>query len=300
MKLNRMFEMLYILLYREVVSAAEFAEYFNVSTRTIYRYVDELSLANIPIYMKKGKNGGISLLPDYTLNKVFLSDDEKSEIVASLRAFTNLQNEKNSQSTINKLLGLFKSTQADWLEVDFSRWKDRKISKDTFDLIKSAIIFSEKLKLDYYNLKNQRIVRVVRPIKLLYKSMDWYLYGYCETREDYRFFKLKRMKSVSMTGEKFENNLKDTLPLNLDYSENKDEKIEVILEIDSALSFYVVEEYENYEQNSKGNYIVSLKIGVDELLSNILSYGSFCKVLSPEFVVDLVREELKNNLNKYL
>ena len=300
MKLNRMFEMVYTLLYREVVSAAEFAEYFNVSTRTIYRYVDELSLANIPIYMKKGKNGGISLLPDYTLNKVFLSDEEKSEIVASLKAFTNLKDEKNSQSTINKLSGLFKSTQVDWLEVDFSRWKDKKISKDTFDLIKSAIIFSEKLKLDYYNLKNQRIVRVVRPIKLLYKSMDWYLYGYCETREDYRFFKLKRMKSVSRTGGKFENNLKDILPLNLDYSENKDEKIEVILEIDSALSFYVVEEYENYEQNSKGNYIVSLKVGIDELLPNILSYGSYCKVLSPEFVVDLVREELKNNLNKYL
>ena len=69
MQINRLFEMVYLLLHKESVTAGELAKYFEVSPRTIYRDVELLSSAGIPIYMTKGKGGGISLLPDFVLNK---------------------------------------------------------------------------------------------------------------------------------------------------------------------------------------------------------------------------------------
>ena len=74
MQVNRLFEIIYILLNKNQVTAKEMADYFEVSTRTIYRDIDTLSSAGIPIYMTKGKGGGISLLPNFVLNKAVLTD----------------------------------------------------------------------------------------------------------------------------------------------------------------------------------------------------------------------------------
>ena len=65
MQVNRLFKIVYILLDKDRVSAKELAERFEVSKRTIYRDVEILSSCGIPIYMSKGRNGGISLLPDF-------------------------------------------------------------------------------------------------------------------------------------------------------------------------------------------------------------------------------------------
>ena len=72
-QINRLFEIVYILLEKQTVTAAELSQRFEVSSRTIYRDVETLSQAGIPIYMSKGKGGGISLLPDFILNKAVLT-----------------------------------------------------------------------------------------------------------------------------------------------------------------------------------------------------------------------------------
>ena len=56
--LNRLLSIIYILMSKETVTAKELAERFEVSVRTIYRDVENLSMAGIPVYAKKGKNGG--------------------------------------------------------------------------------------------------------------------------------------------------------------------------------------------------------------------------------------------------
>ena len=85
MKINRLFEIVYLLLDKDRITARELADRFEVSTRTIYRDVEDLSAAGIPIYMSKGKNGGISLLPDYVLNKTLLTEEEKINILSALQ-----------------------------------------------------------------------------------------------------------------------------------------------------------------------------------------------------------------------
>ena len=86
MKINRLFEIIYTLLQKERITAEELAERFEVSTRTIYRDIDVLSSVGIPVYMMKGRDGGIALLPNYILDKTILTEDERKNILASLRA----------------------------------------------------------------------------------------------------------------------------------------------------------------------------------------------------------------------
>ena len=69
MQINRLFQIIYILLENKLVTAGELAERLNVSVRTIYRDIENLSSAGIPVYMSKGKGGGISILPDFIFNK---------------------------------------------------------------------------------------------------------------------------------------------------------------------------------------------------------------------------------------
>lgn len=96
MKNNRLFGIIYILLSKKMITAKELADYFEVSTRTIYRDVETLSLLDIPIYMSKGKNGGISLLENYKFDKTLLTDDEQKSILFSLQEISGLNINDNS------------------------------------------------------------------------------------------------------------------------------------------------------------------------------------------------------------
>lgn len=87
------------------MTAAELAAYFEVSTRTIYRDIDALSECRIPIYMSKGKNGGIRLLDNYKLDKALLSDEEQKQILFSLQSINKL--EIDNTSTYEKLKQIF-------------------------------------------------------------------------------------------------------------------------------------------------------------------------------------------------
>ncbi|MEG0379477.1 MAG: HTH domain-containing protein, partial [Eubacterium sp.] len=74
MQSHRLFEIIYLLMDKKQITAAELADHFEVSVRTIYRDVERLSLSGVPIYTTIGKNGGISLMEDYVLNKSILTD----------------------------------------------------------------------------------------------------------------------------------------------------------------------------------------------------------------------------------
>ena len=81
MKQNRLFGIIYLLLSKNTMTAKELSEYFEVSTRTIYRDIELLSELNIPIYMSKGKNGGIFLLENYKFDKSLLTNEEQNQIL---------------------------------------------------------------------------------------------------------------------------------------------------------------------------------------------------------------------------
>ena len=102
MQINRLFEMLHMMLNKKNITAKELSEYFEVSLRTVYRDVETLASAGIPVYSLRGKNGGIRLLEGYTLNKSLISQDEQNEIMYALQSL-KAANYPESEGTLKKL-----------------------------------------------------------------------------------------------------------------------------------------------------------------------------------------------------
>ena len=131
---NRLFEIVYIL--------------FEVSTRTIYRDIETLSTANIPIYASKGKDGGIGLLDKYILNKTILSEEEQNQILFALQGMKKVKGQ-DEKDILEKLSILFNKKINDWIKIDFSNWGN--IQEERFDIIKSAILNKQLVQFTYYN-----------------------------------------------------------------------------------------------------------------------------------------------------
>ena len=148
MRESRLFKILYYLLEKGQATAPELAEKFEVSVRTIYRDIDALSGAGIPIYAEAGRNGGIHLMNDFVLDKAVLSEEEKQEILVALQSI-NITKDSSSQ-TLQKLSAIFQLHSENWLEVDFSGWGNKEFDNEKFELLKSAVIHCRNIKIYFH------------------------------------------------------------------------------------------------------------------------------------------------------
>lgn len=204
MQESRLFRILYYLLDKGHATAPELAEKFEVSVRTIYRDVDAISSAGIPIYVTTGRNGGIQFLDDYVLNKTFFSDSEKLEILSGLQSLSAVQYPE-ADTVLKKLGAIFQVGLTDWIDVDFSRWGSSAESENRlFRQLKQSILENREITFDYYNSAGDSGKRNVYPYKLVYKDKAWYLYAFCLSRNENRLFRLSRIKNLMMTEVQFE------------------------------------------------------------------------------------------------
>jgi predicted DNA-binding transcriptional regulator YafY len=204
MQESRLFKIVYHLLNEGQATAAELAALFEVSVRTIYRDIDALSIAGIPVYAVNGRKGGIRLLEGFVLDKSTLSRREQEEIIFGLQGLSAIRY-PNANEVASKLGALFQFKAQNWIEVDLSRWGTAALKENNlFNLLKNAILEREKIQFDYYNADGCKSDRVVEPVKMIYKDKSWYLLGYCLKRNDWRLFRVSRIKNAVSGGGRFE------------------------------------------------------------------------------------------------
>ena len=121
MQESRLFRIVYYLIEKGKSTATELSQKFEVSVRTIYRDIDVISSAGIPIYATQGKNGGIIIDENFTLDRSMLSKKEKEQILSGLQALF-VANSNNTNELLTKLGALFHLKTTNWIEVDFSDW----------------------------------------------------------------------------------------------------------------------------------------------------------------------------------
>jgi len=297
MQINRLFEMIYILLHKKTATAKELAEHFGVSTRTIYRDIDTLSLAGIPVYTEKGKGGGISILPDFVLNKSILSEKEQDEILYALQALSVVE-VAEADKVLSKLSTIFNKSTTPWLEVDFNDWSF--LAQNTFHDLKRAILEGRAVSFDYFSTYGQKTSRTVEPIQLWFKLRAWYLKGYCTDKNDVRIFKLSRMRDLIVTDEYFvERSLSDELSESKPNSRRPN--INLVLKIAPEMVHRVYDDFASGELQSDGSHIVSVIWPEDEWLYGfILSFGEYVDVLEPEHLRAIIWEKAQRVADKYL
>ena len=281
------------MLNKKRVTAKELAERFDVSSRTIYRDIDTISLAGIPIYTEKGKGGGISLLPEFVLNKSILTEQEQGEILSALQGLSQIQS-PNSDPVLQKLSTIFNKTAAKWLEVDFSDWSFER--EDYWGSFKNAILQKKVAEFDYYSTYSEKTHRRVEPIQLWFKSKSWYLKAYDLDKNDLRLFKLTRIRTLAITEEVFSE--RDFLAITDNDSNSSKHKPDVHLRllIKSEMAYRVLDEFSGYveEQKPDGSYIISICWPEDNwIYGTILSFGEHIEVLEPQHVREIIQKKAR-------
>ena len=296
MQESRLFKIVYHLLDKGQATAPELAEKFEVSVRTIYRDIDALSEAGIPIYAEAGRNGGIHLMNDFVLDKAVLSEEEKQEILTALQSINFTKNISSSQ-TLQKLSAIFNLSSENWLEVDFSRWGNKGIENEKFELLKSAVVHQKCVKITYANSYGTISERIVQPLKMSYKSMSWYLKAYCTEKQDYRIFKLTRIIDLEVLADSFRKSSFPELDEALGQTYNT-----IILGFPQNMSYRVYDEFDKTQvtRQENGDLIVSAHMPEDEwLIGYLLSFGTQVDIIEPAYLKEIVAEQAKKIYEKY-
>jgi predicted DNA-binding transcriptional regulator YafY len=289
-----------MLLNKKTTTAKELAERFEVSIRTIYRDVDILSSAGIPIYASQGKGRGISLLNDYILNKSILSENEQNEILFALQSLNAMRNSETDR-ILSKLSSLFNKDTVNWIEVDFTPWGSDKNQSSPFTILKDAILRRHIIEFKYINTSGEKSTRKVEPVKLIFKVHAWYLQGFCLSKKAYRTFKISRMSDVHTTQEKFEARVSEAVTENIKEPESQ-KWIDMRLKIYPPGAYRVYDEFDEKEinQNQDGSFLVETSLPQsDWMFRYLLSFGTDMEVLSPRNIRDIMKNKLEEMICKY-
>ena len=291
MQIEELFEFVYILIDKKKVTAREISKRFGVSTRTVYRWLEALSLSGIPVYSMK-----------YALDNRILSDEEKLAILSSVKALNSLSGSQNSAVNANsravEKLSRLVSVDADWLEVDFAPWSPAgQDVRKLFSTLRESILKKRQLAFDYFRGDGNLEKRIVHPWKLVYRGQAWYLQGWCTSRKAERFFKLTRMRNVEMTNRSATVTKKE----NPSESEKVTQKVPELLKI-KALVFpprisYLLDTFicSQVLPQKDGSILATFSVpDVDWIYDMLLSFHANMKIISPEAVREKVLSLAKN------
>ena len=304
MQIDQLFELVYVLIDKKRVTAKEMAERFGVSTRTIYRWVDALSVSGVPIYSQNGRGGGIAISEKYALDTKVLSEEERLAIVSSVKALNILSG--NPASVVNanikaaeKISGLVEK-DTDWLEVDFAPWSPEGSSvRQVFGTLRDCILQKKQVVFDYYSGDGRMERRTVHPWKLIYKGQAWYLQGWCTTRKAERFFKLTRMQNLDMTGRNA-NITHITTPQKI--PEYKPKLLTIKAKVYPQKISYLLDTFICSEVVPHKDGSISVTFSVPEqdwIYELLLSFGPNMKIISPKQVKEKILQIAKDVLKNY-
>lgn len=295
MQESRLFKIVYHLLNKGHATAPELAEKLEVSVRTIYRDIEALSEAGIPVYTEAGRSGGIYLMSDFVLGKVMLSEKEKRELLAALQSLTVAGN-TYPDGLLEKLTALFSAPSESWFEVDFSRWGNETRDKQYFELLKTAILKKRCVKLHYVATNAAFSERIVQPVKLLYKSRAWYIHAYCAERKAYRFFRLSRILDCELQDEGIE------LPPLLEYQDTAtQEDCKFVFLFSKEAAYRVYDEFnpDFVQRQENGDLLVTAWMPYDEwIIGFLLSVGHLVEILEPPSLKEVIAERAKEIYEK--
>ena len=280
MKTERLIGILSVLLQKEQVTAPELAEMFEVSRRTISRDIDALSAAGIPLYTLQGTGGGIRIMPGYRFDRTVLTTKDMQELLTGLRSLDSISGTNRYVQLMEKLSAGSSVVRADsHILINLAAWNKTAVSQK-IELIRMAAEQGKKLHFHYSSPKGES-ERVIEPYDLVFEWSRWYVWGWCETRQDYRLFKLNRMTEIH-TGDPF---VKRDAPLP-DLSNEKvfPEQYRVKAVVQPAYRWRVLEEYgpESMTEMPDGTFLFSFGFtDRQSILSWILSFGEGIELLEP-------------------
>jgi predicted DNA-binding transcriptional regulator YafY len=303
MRIDRLLGITLMLLNKRNVTARELAGRFEVSTRTIYRDIDDLSAAGVPVFANKGNSGGISLLENFVLSRSMLTEHERDSLLLALKTLQSTRYPE-IDSILEKIGAVFNNVEAaDWVHIEFSPWGSGANEENKFLDLKRAILERRITAFDYLNSDGILSHRETEPLYLIFKSHAWYIWAYCKMRRDFRLFRVSRMRNPVVTDEVFVRRIPDKSDIEGPQAAGPPKPLVTLKLRFQARDLFRV--YDDFDQdkitrNPDGSCDASMTFPEDEwVYGYILSFGSFVEVLEPPHIREIIRQRLQNALRYY-
>ena len=298
MQIDQLFEFVYILIDKKRVTAKEMAERFGVSIRTIYRWLEALSVSGVPVYSMKGRGGGIAISEKFAMDNTVLSEDERLAIVSSVKALESLSGKRGAAITPERKaadkLSRLVTSDTDWLEVDFAPWSPEVGEvRNLFGILRDSILKKRQISFDYFTGDGRSEKRIVHPWKLVFRGQSWYLLGWCTSRKAERFFKLTRMRNLVMTSKNASVSRNAVTSRSTQIPEYSAPLIKIKAKVTQEKISYLMDSFICTEIKPQKNGFINVTFNAPDspwLCDILLSFGAQIKIVSPAKLKNKIAE----------
>ncbi|HLV09051.1 MAG TPA: YafY family protein [Halanaerobiales bacterium] len=308
MRLYRLLAIIMLLINRKRVTAGELAEYFEVSTRTIYRDLETINEAGIPLVAYQGPDGGYSIMENYKLDRNLFTPREILSILTALEGLNSSMEDRAIKDITEKVKALFPEIEGDDkyrypVVMDLTPWGSNQETKNKLEMIRQTITEKRMVNIKYISSKKELIKREIEPISLLIKGATWYLYAFCRLRQDYRIFRLSRIKSIDLLNKKYtalHKSYREFEGENSWAKNTKEVELELLFKPEAIIHIQDYFAEEQIEEKEDGSYLARVSFPEDEWVYGfILSFGDLVEVINPPYIRDIIQEKARGILNQY-
>lgn len=310
MKIDRLLSIIVYLLNRDLVSARELSERFEVSVRTIQRDMETINLAGVPILSIQGPNGGYGIMDTYKMDRRLLSMDDLYYIITALKGIGTSLEDRKIDDTIEKMTGLVPELGNDpfhdknsKLHIDFSMLSGNEHHRKVFSIVNKAVESGRLLNFRYTNNKLETVKRTIEPMTLIFKWRAWYLFGFCRLKNDYRIFRISRIREPEILAGSFKRRDKGYEDFDTETSTKMEEhNIDIVLRFSAEMKPLIEEYYSGGDIISEDADSFIVKTSMPEsgwLYGYILSFGEFVEVLEPLHLREIISGSAKKISNIY-
>ncbi|WP_312108392.1 helix-turn-helix transcriptional regulator [Brevibacillus reuszeri] len=308
MKLERLLAIIMMLLNRRRLSARELADHFEVSLRTIYRDLDAINAAGIPIVAYPGSSGGYEIMESFTIDRQYLSLEELVAVIAALKGVHSSTEDKQIGQLLEKINALLSTSSPSIaynqhpVVYDFNPWGSTPAIAQKVSTLRDAIARKMRVSIVYTKIGGQSEERTIEPISLIIKGYVWYVYAYCRRRMEYRLFRLSRIEQLVVLTEEFMPHKSEVDKLVWQEDWDTGPRVELVLRFAPAVHVRVRDMFqpETIEIQEDGYLLVRTVMADDEWLHGmLLSYGESLFVLEPAYIKERMGETIKKMLLQY-
>lgn len=298
MKIDRLIGIITTLQQKKTVTAPYLAEKFEVSRRTISRDIEDICKAGIPIVTTQGANGGISIMEGFALDTTVFTEQELTAIFTGLKSLDSVSNSPYAERLAQKLGGSSLVELADHMVIDLSSfYKDDLAAK--IEQIRLAIRETRCITFHYCYEKGEAD-KHIEPYLIVFKWSDWYVFGFCGERRDFRMYKLRRMWDLAVTDEMFA--VREIPGEKKQFGSHMTDDYVITAVYDASVKYRLVEEYGHHSFKELEDGSLYTEWGFTrqkDAVEWFLRFGDRVKVLGPPEMVERMKTELASIQNLY-
>ncbi|MDE7325397.1 MAG: YafY family transcriptional regulator [Lachnospiraceae bacterium] len=291
MKIDRLIGIITTLQQKKTVTAPYLAEKFEVSRRTISRDIETICRAGIPIITTQGVNGGISIMDGFTLDTTVFTEQELTAIFTGLKSLDSISHSASAEKLAEKIGVNTAISIANHMVIDLSSfYKDDLAPK--IEQIKLAIRQTRCIAFCYCNNRGEADKRI-EPYLIVFKWSDWYVFGFCKERQDFRMYKLRRLWNLQITNEMYA--IRNIPEGKKQFGTHITDDYIVPALYDPSVKYRLIEEYGHdcFIEQENGKLYTEWGFTTQKgAVEWFLSFGNKVKVLGPPEMVELMKSTL--------